>query len=266
MRGGVERDRAYRDPRSWFRIPVRDYSIAIREPGLLERILGLSQRTWFRRKAQSITTDQLVFQAIELRSHLDSKFLQLTENLASLEGFERKRRIPKLRYCASRLVYLAEEDRLRYLAKLAAEIPELFFHSRVMLSVANQDIDQVITLGPNAAMTAAQPLKAAGATVSTKHHDFQTAKEQSLAVFLMNGLKVERVLPRHECDSELIRFAENGTDSAMMRSSDVFHREISCLHGLATQPRHSDMLDLALDEDESIAMDAVEQLQESVSR
>ena len=51
----------------------------------------------------------------------------------------------------------------------------------------------------------------------------------------------------------------------LMRSPDKFIREIACLHGLSEQPQHPSMLESVFDEDEELAVDAVEQLQESIS-
>jgi hypothetical protein len=50
-----------------------------------------------------------------------------------------------------------------------------------------------------------------------------------------------------------------------MRSKDPFIRELACLHGLAPQPRHPEVLESPFDEDEELAMDAIDQLQQSAS-
>ncbi len=248
-----------------FRVPLMDYSIAARERDFLHKMLHFASRNWFRRKALAETPAQLVNRAIRLRDRLESTFHRFFGEAVAIDGFERKRRLPRLRYCAARLVYLSQEDRLRSLGGLAAEIPELFFHSRVMLAVSGQDLDRVIEMGTNTAQATAQPLKAAGVEVSTTYKTFEKAKEQSLAVFLMNGLKVSRPQPTQLPESEVVRFATHGTELPMMKSPDAFLREIACLHGISVEPRHPMMLDRAFDEDESLAMDAVEQLQQSLS-
>ena len=48
-------------------------------------------------------------------------------------------------------------------------------------------------------------------------------------------------------------------------SGNTFIREIACLHGIARSPRHPDMLESVFDEDEDLAIDAVDQLQQSLS-
>ena len=62
-----------------------------------------------------------------------------------------------------------------------------------------------------------------------------------------------------------MRFATGGADIELMKSSQPFMRELACLHGLTESPRHSDMLDKVFDEDEALALDAIEQLQHSIS-
>ena len=46
-----------------------------------------------------------------------------------------------------------------------------------------------------------------------------------------------------------------------MRSSNPFIREIACLHGLGGEARHAGMMEVVFDEDEAMALDAVDQLQ-----
>jgi len=50
-----------------------------------------------------------------------------------------------------------------------------------------------------------------------------------------------------------------------MTSGNAFIREIACLHGIAPGPRHPEMLESVFDEDEDLAIDAVDQLQQSLS-
>ena len=65
--------------------------------------------------------------------------------------------------------------------------------------------------------------------------------------------------------NSLFRFASRGVDAEMMRTKDAFMQELSCLHGLAANPRHPEILATAFDTDETIAFDAVEQSQHSFS-
>lgn len=252
--------------REGFRIPVRDYTSAVHESSYLERALQLAMQPWFRRKGQAITIQTLVIQAKWLRASYENEFRHMLDGAAGLERFDRKRLTPKLRYRAGRLIYLATDDTLASLSSVAGELPELYFHAKVMAAVATGNIDQVLSLGTNAAQAAAQPLRAVGRRAITTLLELPEAEEQTLAVFLLNGVPVDRPNPMPEGESELLRFATSGVvDLSLMKSSDPFMREIACLHGLSQQPRHPALLETAFDEDEGLAMDAIDQLQQSLS-
>lgn len=248
-----------------FRIPVRDYSTVIREHDFASQILQLAPWNWFRRKVQGISLQLIIDLAKGVRSRLDNEFQQLFHGAAELAGYERKRRLSKLRYCIARLVYLASEERLLSISIDAVSIPELFFHVEVMKAVASRDIDRVLAMGTNAAQATAQPLKAIGAEAFSKSITLQKAKEQSLAVFLMNGVAVQRPEAVQGQNSHLLRFATFGADREMMKSGNAFMREVACLHGIANKPRHIGIFEVAFDEDETLSMDAVTQLQQSVT-
>jgi hypothetical protein len=246
------------------RLPVRDYSRVVRERDVLEEVRRLSPTRWFRRRAQT-TLKGLVNLAVELRVSCKTELQKLLEHVSELSGYQRKRRVPKLRHLAGMLIYLADDASLLELASATEGIPELHLHSRVMKAVATGRIDEILSLGTNAAQAAAQPLVVAkrGCSVSTQIDS--DVKHQGLAIFLFNGVPV--ALPANVSlkQSVLLRFASSGADMDLMRTGDPYIRELACLHGLEGGPRHADMLTSAFDEDEELAMDAVEQLQESAS-
>lgn len=247
------------------RIPVRDYSAAAHERGFLEKIQTLSVRQWFRQKSQAVSIQSLVDQAAWLAKSYEAEFRDLIESTHRLQGYARKRNIPKLRYRAGRLTYLAARDALLSLSGEARGIPELHFHAQVMAAVASANIDNVISLGTNAAQAAAQPLRASARTAVITRQGLGVPEQQALAIFLLNGVPVTGV-PQGQADgSEMIRFAANGVDRELMKSADPFLRELACLHGLSAHPRHPALLDAVFDEAEELALDAVDQLQQSVS-
>jgi hypothetical protein len=246
-----------------FRIPIRDYSNAVFERSFLERLGQLAKRNWFRRSAQNVSITSLLENARLLRDRYLERFEQLLDQTIDSSGYDRKRAIPKLRYRAGRLVYLASEDVLSSLAKSAKAIPELHLLTEVMEAVSSSNLDRILPLGTNAAQAAAQPIRAAKKTCLTTLRDLNEAEQQSLGVFLLNGVSVDRQGP--DDDTELMRFAKSGADPNLMKSGEPFMRELACLHGLAERPRHPGLLETAYDEDEDLALDAIDQLQQSLS-
>ena len=148
---------------------------------------------------------------------------------------------------------------------MADTVPELHLQSLVMLATASGNIDRILGLGTNAAQATAQPMRAGGKTATLNLTTLTEAEQQALAVFRLNGIEVEAQRKTEVAESELLEFAGSGSNAKLMTSSNAFIREIACLHGIASAPRHPEMLESVFDEDEELAVDAVDQLQQSLS-
>ena len=187
--------------------------------------------------------------------------MRLFEKTIQLKGYDRKRFIPKLRYRASRLIYLASEETLVEISQISKEMPELYFYSKVIDSICDGNIDDVLSMGTNAAQATAQTLKAKqGKAYITKQH-LNKVEMQSLAIFYLNGIVIDNNQIKKDDKSELIKFARDGVDLSLMKSSDAFIEEISCLHGSGPEQRHKHVLDTAFDIDEEIIFDAIDSIQ-----
>lgn len=247
-----------------FRIPVPNYSGAVFEADCLERAIHWAKKRWFRRKIHAITIDSLLVQARHLQKRYEVEFLELIDGVTRLDSFNLKRRIPKLRYRAGRLIYLASDESLKILSSASNELPELHFHSEVMRCVATGDITSILSMGTNVAQAASQPMRSIRKSVTHNLSTLSSVEEQSLAIFILNGIQVTGITANNE-PSELMQFALNGSDVDLMKDAQPFMRELACLHGLSESPRHAQVLESVYDIDEALAMDAIDQLQQSVS-
>jgi hypothetical protein len=247
------------------RVPIRDYSAAIKEAGFLARVVDLARLQWFRQRSRSMRIQDILTQASVLREKYEAEFRALIEQTAGLDLFERKQQMPRLRYRAARLVYLGKADVLASLANLASTVPELHFHAKVMDAVATGNIDGVLGLGTNAAQATAQALRAGSRRAITTQREFAGPAKEALAIFQLNGVPVDKPNAAAMEVTELMRFAISGADRDLMTSTDPFMRELACLHGLKGSPRHVDMLDTVFDRAEDLAWDAIELLQQSLS-
>lgn len=247
------------------RIPVRDYTYAIYERSFLENIKRLSPRRWFQKRLHAVTIDSLMKQALWLRNSYDKEVAGLLNGFNKASPYERKRRIPKLRYRAGRLSYLSTGQRLSELSAELGEIKELFLQSKVMNAVSSGDISELIKLGSNAAQAAAQPMRAGGVSASIDPAKLSEVELQALAIFTLNGVQVQGSQALKNLKSDLLMFAEWGANPELMRSDYSFTSEIACLHGLQDKPRHASILESVFDEDEELAIDAVDQLGQSLS-
>lgn len=241
-----------------FRIPVPDYSAAVQERAYRTRILELLRHAWFRRVKRAPSIQDVVGQAMALRSIYAQETAALLKGIHQADPFHSKRLLPKLRYRFGRLAYLGNLDQLAELASAAESIPTLRFQGAVAKSIATGDVGDVIEYGVNAAQAAAQPLRMRATPCVVGDPGKLRGTEQSLAVLRMNGLAVP-VDGSAVQANELLDFANAGASNAMMRSGNLFIRELACLHGITDRPRHDQILDTAFDQAEDITLDAIEQ-------
>ncbi len=247
-----------------FRLPIPDYTEMTYEASYIERFRELAENTWFRKFIRQITPESIVHQARYLRKAFKNDFLTLGEELDTADQFHRKRLIPKLRYRASRLVYLAPDEDLSNLALLVSDIPELYFHSAVLRAVGNGNVDELLSLGANAVQAASQPLRSSKKVVDIEQQLTTVTQRQGFSTLKFNGVWV-RADAALNTDDELVDFALNGATPRTMSSESQFIGEIASLHGISTTPRHPHVLETAFDQDEKLTLDAIDQLQVSAS-
>jgi hypothetical protein len=245
------------------RLPILDYQNAVRERPFLARISDLSKHPWFRGRVQARSVQLLLKQIDYLREAYHREAQTLLDALPRLKDYERKRQIPKLRYRAGRLAYLAYPHALVALSEQLRKVPELLFQACVLHAVATGEVDELLTLGTNAVQAAAQALRAAGKPARISNPVETAAQKQGFAILALNGVEVVGVASGSLNDDELIRFARLGPSIETMKSADPFLRELACLHGIVEQPRHPEFLETAFDEDEDLALDVMNDLRAS---
>lgn len=178
--------------------------------------------------------------------------LHLLDVGPDLDGYARKRAIPKIRYFAGRLLYLAKAEDLPLVVEQPRQYPELAMLAEILQAVGTRDITRLQRMGSNAAQSVGQTLKLTRGTITCRVESWGSVERQGLAILRTNGISVDG-----PADDELNRFAlwsERG--HALMESGDAFIREIACLHGISEHPRHSGILDTAFDRGEELAFDA----------
>jgi hypothetical protein len=179
--------------------------------------------------------------------------------LHELRGYERKRIIPKIRYRAGRLAYLASRDQLASLGEDLRMVDELRFHAATLLAIATGDVTDVIRLGANVAQAVAQPLHAEDRAATVQGPIKGDVELHGLAVLALNGVEVSGGRASEYTDDEFLRFAHSGADREHLRSKDAFIREFAALHGVDAGQRHALTLDSAFDAAEDSVFDALGQ-------
>lgn len=237
-----------------FRIPLPDYSVEVSDARYQDRFFDQLRRyPWLLTKIfRQSTPTMLLLAAQILRAGFTERLFQLLELGPGLEGYARKRAIPKIRYFAGRLLYLARPEDLPVIAERLRQYAELTMLAEVVHAVGTRDVTRLLRMGSNAAQSAAQALKLTTGEVICQVESWDSAERQGLAIFRANGISVAG-----PTDDELNRFClwqEPG--HALMGSGDPFIQEMACLHGISDFPRHPETLATAFDRGEELAFDA----------
>ncbi len=244
------------------RLPVIDYSQAVYESSFLLKFRDWRRKyRWSFKAVKKITIPYLLNSAKLCK---DSLLVQLSDILELPEPgsiYERKRRIPKIRYLAGRLVCLLEKEPLLELADKLCEYPELCLLSSTMRAVATNDVTEILKMGTNATQAVAQLIRFSedNIIIKTEGFDFNVL-EQSLAILSFNGIEVDFEDESEMSELRKLSLAKN--IPKLMNSKDYFIQQFACLHGV-NKSRHNAMLDSAFDRDDELVLDIINQLQQS---
>ena len=241
-------------------LPIIHYSEEIYEKAYLQKIkdrFAAYRWSWKNVKALSINT--ILDSITETRTFYHNQITSALSEYSIANEFEKKRLIPKIRYAAGRLTLVAPTDLLLKLAEELYAVKELFLLSEIMRAVASRDVSRIILLGTNATQAAAQLLKTSNLPVTFSTEKLSYVARTSLAILKMNGIQFSNDFSSNEY---IYTFATGENIQSLMNSEDPFIREISSLHGVQDS-LHDQMLNTAFDRDEELAIDLINQLQQS---
>lgn len=261
-----ERDqlvRAFSD--NGINIPLLDYASAVMESTYLERLSDWLNYHWAAKSVRGLTVNGLVEQAIQARDIYQTGMNTLLNKNSEVEGYERKRLMPKLRFYAGRLIYLATPDMLSSISSNLNKYPELLIQSQVMNAIESRDISSLLKFGTNATQAAAQILRIQDDAVKCSLNTFDDIDLQGLAMLRINGIEIDftdNVVDQTTAD-QLNQFALGTNPAELMKSNDPFMKEIACLCGIENPSRHKSLLNTAFDRDENLMFDIINQLHES---
>jgi len=248
------------------RIPILDYSKSIRNEGYIKNFLfKYKVSKWFRQKSHSLSISQLLASAENCKLKYMHLLNKSDETFKSTESaYEKKRRVPKIRYLAGRLLYLLPENELQVLLEKTIKYPELYLLNAITESLITRDVTQIINMGINTTQAAAQLLVANGKHVNLDVTQIENSDhdviEQSISILGLYKLQY----PKIDINGELIKLL-SGTEkdiSELMDSKNDFIKEFACLHGIAPVD-HLRVLQSGFDEDEEIVLDLLDQIQPS---
>lgn len=248
-------------------IPLLDYSNTVAESSYREQFGDWWNRyAWAPDSVRGLTINKLVNDALKTRSIYRREIKILLDKKSDVVGYERKQLVSKLRFYAVRLSYLATSSTLSLLSSALSDYPELYLQSKIMDIIHSRDVSSLITLGANAVQAAAQVLRIQDLPVVCAPCSFGVVEIQGLAILHLNGIKVtfpDNVDRKVISDDPLNQFALGIEPVKLMKSDNLFIKEIACLRGIEKPLKHLDFLDSAFDRDEQLSFDIADQLQVS---
>ncbi len=247
-------------------IPLLDYSNAVAESSYREKLSDwLARYSWAPNSVHALTVDKLVRNALHARNVYRHEMSILLDENSSIEGYKRKQLVSKLRFYAKRLSYLATSDTLPSLSSTLSSYPELCLQAGVMSAIHSRDVSSLVKYGTDAVQAAAQIFRIQGSAVTCSLRSLGEVELQGLAILRINGIEVK--FPDNVNGQTIIdllnQFALNINSAELMKSEDLFIKEIACLRGVNKLSKHKYMLDSAFDRDEQLSLDIVDQLQAS---
>jgi hypothetical protein len=245
------------------RFPLPDYSETVMEASYLKKLIRRLRYSAARFQARGVTVTGLIHDTVEVRDAYARALREHLVGASELHGYARKRRIPKLRFYAGRLTYLATPQMLLEFSASLKALPELRLIAEVFRTIATEDATELVSFGINVVQAAAQVLRLNKRPVRCQPAAWRMAETHGLALLRLNGVVVDTGSDANVPADELNRFALWDRGDALMKSENPFMREIACLHGVDQGCRHASMLDSAFDRDEQLAFDAITQLQPS---
>lgn len=248
-------------------IPLLDYSSAVAESSFREKFFDLRDKYfWFIDSVRVLSVDELVDKALEARKIYHEEIKILLNRDPSIEGYAKKQLISQLRFYAMRLSYLATPDILRSISSALSNYRDLYLHEKVMDAIQSKDVSSLIKLGNNAVQAAAQILRTQVREVTCSFYPSSEVELQGLAILRLNDINVKfskNLDSQPVINDPVNQFALGTNPAALMKSSDLFIKEIACLRGITETSRHKYFLDSAFDRDEHLSFDIIEQLQSS---
>ena len=239
------------------RIRPIDYSEVVQDSDYLGRINTLLKHSWFRLGMNSLNPDQIIVEGLQLRNRYMRELDETLTRFHNSDSFGKRMFIPRLRFLLSRLGYLAAIDSLHTIANAINDVQEVAIFAASFRAIAEHDVSELLKLGPKAVQSVVQPLKMNSRPVRCSIPNFSEEVSQAYAILQLNGVPLDgsNELP----EIPMITFCRGGDEVAdLFESSDMYFRELACLHGVDEPDVLRWSLETAFDEDEEMVFDMMD--------
>ncbi|WIG98559.1 RNA-directed DNA polymerase [Myxococcus sp. SDU36] len=240
-----------------FRIPIRDYSTSVGEIPYLQRLSARFRERWLSNHTFPQTPNDLLELAKIARHELQIRFERFTEEPPQ-QGMLRKFQLQKIRYTATRLLYLGDPVRLPKIEAAIESTIEMSDISAIYKSLRTGDVSELLSYSSSVAQSAAQLLATDPKPLRCNVTSWRPELEAAWAVLNMNGIQFTADASSPP-ETPLVNFS---TQSRNASTSDPYFEEVFAL-ARGTTIKHETLLRTAFDYEEEHVLDAIRSLRSS---
>jgi hypothetical protein len=244
-----------------FRFPLASYAKAVRERGFVQRLLSRIAEPWFDRALQPSTVKAVLVLAREARRELRTRFDRTLDEGLVAGGLRRKLEVQRIRYTASRLLYLATPQELPHIRDKIEPVRELTELAAIFRGVIEEDVSALLPFSGSVAQAAAQVLIAHGRPVKNRTDGWGAEQEFAWAVLKASGVSFAGAATSPPMTSSLVRFALGMRSNEGVPSDDYYKEVFALSNAAAMLP--ADLISEAFDTEETATLDALHLLRSS---
>ena len=237
-------------------LPI-DFSKVVQDTKFLKTIRLLTKSSRHRTRMKNVSPDHVVSEGLQLREKYVRQLDEIVVQLQADDHFGRKMRVPRLRFLLSRLGYLGTTEELQWISDAIEGVAEVEIFRVIYKALVQRDVSDLLRFGPKAAQMVAQPLRVCSEPVRCSIASVKKEVSQAYAILQLNGVPLE-VTDNPPVD-DMTTFCKGGLELAKLsESSDMYFRELACLHGSDDPELLRSCLDTAFDRDEHMVFDLLD--------
>jgi len=240
-----------------FRIPLRDYRRSVTDLPFVERLLSRYRRRFATGQDFPRSPKALLDLALSARAAMQTQFDRFAAETPQ-HGMRRKFQLQKLRYAATRLLYLGHPEAIRSNGSQLEGIHELSDLWAIYTAIHFSDVSELLSFSSSVAQAGAQVLALSGQSLRCRVETWRPELQSAWSVLSVSGVRFSSDATRPPA-TPLVDFAVQNRHTT---SADPYFQEIFAL-ARGTPNSHKDFLQVAFDHDEDLVLDAIRSLRAS---
>ncbi len=200
-----------------FRLPLRDYRRSLTELPFVERLVARYRGRFESGQTFPVSPNEVLDLALTARAELQRRFNRLATEEPQV-GMRRKFQVQRLRYVATRLLYLASPRELGKIREAIESTVELSDVSAIYGALVTSDVSALLSFSSSVAQSAGQLLELSPTPMQCRVKSWRAELQSAWSVLSVAGVRfaLESMVPT---TTPLIEFATQRRDVPRMTVS-----------------------------------------------